>query len=85
MALALATSVTMTPTDDGLVLLDERDGRYFQLNGTGATILRLLIDGMAPDAVAEQLEHRFHADPATAARDVSAFLGALRSAELVTS
>ncbi|USA02001.1 hypothetical protein NCG97_17145 [Streptomyces lydicamycinicus] len=34
-----------TDTDDGTVLLNERTGRYWQLNATGGQVLRQLLDG----------------------------------------
>ncbi len=48
MTLTLKPDVTATDTEDGLVLLDQRSGRYWQLNRSGATTLRLLLDGHTP-------------------------------------
>ncbi|SHN47903.1 lasso peptide biosynthesis PqqD family chaperone [Cryptosporangium aurantiacum] len=84
MSLTLADSVSLTPTDDGMVLLDERTGRYFQLNDTGATILLMLTSGVAEDLVAVELRKRFGVGADTADQDVVTFTAALRSAGLVT-
>ncbi|MFD0392114.1 PqqD family peptide modification chaperone [Streptomyces nogalater] len=40
--------MTTVATDDGLVLLDERGGRYWQLNTTAAAILEHLARGSDP-------------------------------------
>jgi hypothetical protein len=44
MTVRLRADMSATDTDDGPVLLDERVGRYWQLNRTGAFVLRLLLD-----------------------------------------
>lgn len=48
MTLALTPDVTLTDVENGLVLLDQRNGRYWHLNGTGATALRMLLDAAPP-------------------------------------
>ncbi|MGP4110156.1 lasso peptide biosynthesis PqqD family chaperone [Streptomyces sp. 4N509B] len=55
MTLALGPDVVTTDVDDGLVLLDQRSGRYWQLNRTGAVALRRLLDGASLDEVAVAL------------------------------
>ncbi|GAA2734243.1 lasso peptide biosynthesis PqqD family chaperone [Streptomyces nogalater] len=77
--------VTTVATDDGLVLLDERGGRYWQLNTTAAAILEHLARGSDPRATAEHLVSRYGIDQKQAEADVRAFLGRLRSAGLLAS
>jgi hypothetical protein len=79
----LRPEVTATETDDGLVLLDERRGRYWHLNRSGAATLRLLLDGRSPDQVADALVVRFPAAAATAAGDVNRLIDSLRAAGMV--
>ena len=55
MSIALPRDVTATESADGLVLLDQRNGRYWMLNGTGATTLRLILDGYSPMAATARL------------------------------
>lgn len=55
MTLRIRTDVTMTEVDDGMVLLDEGSGRYFQLNRSGAVLLRLLLAGRSADEAAAEL------------------------------
>lgn len=75
----LAPDVTVTEADGGLVLLDERRGRFYQLNPAGATALRLLLDGRPDEEVAAAL-----GDPARALPDVRALTDALLRSGLVT-
>jgi hypothetical protein len=80
----LRTDVSTTNTDNGAVLLDERAGRYWQLNPTGALVLRLLLDGAAPHHIAQTLADRHALSTEQTATDVAALLQHLRTAGLVT-
>ncbi|MFJ4281342.1 lasso peptide biosynthesis PqqD family chaperone [Streptomyces massasporeus] len=77
--------MSTTDTDDGTVLLNERTGRYWQLNNTGAHVLRELLDGQQPAAIATGLANRYGIDAQQAERDVSAVIERLRGSELVIS
>ncbi|MDQ1024147.1 hypothetical protein QF035_001729 [Streptomyces umbrinus] len=55
MSLSLRSDVCATDTADGMVLLDEVTGRYWQLNRTAALVLRGLIDGAEPSDMARAL------------------------------
>ncbi|MER5253048.1 MULTISPECIES: lasso peptide biosynthesis PqqD family chaperone [unclassified Streptomyces] len=55
MSLTLRPDVCATDTADGMVLLDEVTGRYFQLNRTAALVLRGLLDGAEPPDAARAL------------------------------
>lgn len=81
----LHPDVSTTDTDDGTVLLNERTGRYWQLNNTGAHVLRELLDGHQPAAIATALANRYGIDSQQAGRDVSAVIERLRGSELVIS
>jgi hypothetical protein len=84
MTLQLRTDVTTADTDEGMVLLDERAGRYWQLNPTGALVLRLLLNGAALHQIAQTLADRHAVSTEQATADVAAFLTHLRTAGLVT-
>lgn len=84
MTLRLRADVSVTDTDDGLVLLDERAGRYWQLNRTGALVLQTLLDGGTPEDAAEALATQHAVTAERAAADVAALLAHLRAAGLVT-
>ncbi|MGY5132038.1 lasso peptide biosynthesis PqqD family chaperone [Streptomyces nigrescens] len=85
MTLALRDGVSTVTTEDGMVLLDEHTGRYWQLNDNGTLILRRLLDGDTPQTCALRLvrDHpRLTEEQADT--DVAALLESLRMAHLVT-
>ncbi|MBD0669934.1 lasso peptide biosynthesis PqqD family chaperone [Kitasatospora sp. NPDC091335] len=84
MAVQLIPHVTLTPTEDGAVVLDERDGRYFQLNRTGLHILRSLLDGRTAEEIAADLSNLHPVTATQAQADVDRLHESLRTAGLVT-
>ncbi|MBO3679692.1 lasso peptide biosynthesis PqqD family chaperone [Streptomyces sp. NEAU-YJ-81] len=85
MTFSLASHVTSTETDTGMVLLDERTGRYWQLNDTGALVLRCLLAGGTVASAASTLHERFSGAPEAATADVEKLVDALRAAKMVAS
>jgi hypothetical protein len=85
MALRLRSEVTATDTEDGLVLLDERSGRYFQLNQSGTTVLRLLLGGHTHAEVARELAHGTAVTPERCLRDVESLVHTLCTRRLVVT
>lgn len=83
MTITLAPDIAATEVEHETVLLDERRGRYFKLNPTGALVLRTLLGGEDADRAAAVLSERFDIDPQQARADVSALIDALRAARLV--
>ncbi|MGW4914533.1 lasso peptide biosynthesis PqqD family chaperone [Streptomyces sp. NPDC004270] len=84
MSLTLRPHVCATDTPDGMVLLDEVTGRYWQLNRTAALVLRSLIEGAEPPDTARALcavYPRLTAERADA--DTAAITRALTEARLV--
>jgi hypothetical protein len=83
MTLNLRDGVSTADTDYGIALLDEDSGEYWNLNPTGALVLRtLLAGGTSTDAV-QALVERYDVDVGSASRDVQDLLGGLHSAGLV--
>jgi len=83
MTLNLRNGVSTADTDYGIALLDEDSGEYWNLNPTGALVLRtLLAGGTSADAV-QALVERYDVDADSASRDVQDLLGGLHSAGLV--
>jgi hypothetical protein len=83
MTLNLRDGVSTADTDYGIALLDEDSGEYWNLNPTGALVLRtLLAGGTSTDAV-QVLVERYDVDVGSASRDVQDLLGGLHSAGLV--
>jgi hypothetical protein len=83
MTLTLSPDLTATSTDSGMVLLDERSGKYWMLNRTGATALRLMLAGRSAEDAAAEVAAGRDVDPARALADVEALIGSLRKARLV--
>ncbi|MEU8516127.1 lasso peptide biosynthesis PqqD family chaperone [Kitasatospora sp. NPDC048722] len=84
MAVELSPDVTLTPTGSGAVVLDERSGRYFQLNRTGLHILRSLLDGRTAEEIATDLSERYPVTAAQVHTDIDTLRDSLRTAGLVT-
>ncbi len=85
MTVTLRPDISTTNTDDGMVLLDERTGRYFQLNPSGALILDALVNGAELAQAARLLTQRYTVTHDRALADVTALIDHLRTAGLVTS
>ena len=84
MSVTLRADVAMTDTDTGLVLLDERTGKYWQTNSTGAFVLHQLLGGTSGPEVVSLLRTRYSVDAEQAGADVDGLVGRLRSAGLIT-
>src|SRR5437899_1979563 len=83
MTLKLRAGVSTAETEYGIALLDEDRGEYWNLNPTGAMVLRTLLDGGTSARAAEELVERYAVLADTATRDVEELIGELRSAGLV--
>lgn len=79
----LAEDVTLTDTESGAVLLDERTGRYWQTNGTGAIILRAVAHDAAVDDVIRAVRDGFPDATSDLGGDVRRFLEHLEHTELI--
>lgn len=67
----------------GWLLRDERRGRYWQLNGTGALVVQALVDGATPEQGAERLAATRPVTPERATADVRALVARLVKEKLV--
>lgn len=85
MSLAFRPNVSIVDTDYGSVLLDERKGRYFQLNPSGRIVVRTLLEGGDSDQAAGALIEEYDVSRERAEQDVTALVEGLRAAGLVTS
>jgi len=81
----LRDHLTVTDTEYGVVLLDEAHGEYWNLNPTGAVILRAVLEGGTPDDAARALTEEFDVESEAARTDVGELLGQLKSAGLLES
>jgi hypothetical protein len=80
----LCTDISTVETDNGMVLLDERVGRYWQLNHTGAFILRSLLEGATPQDAAKTVAEHYGVSVERATTDVAALVTHLQTAGLVS-
>ena len=83
MTLKLRDGVSTADTDYGIALLDGDSGEYWNLNPTGALVLRTLLEGGTSTDAAQALAESYDVDAGTASRDVQDLLGGLYSAGLV--
>ena len=77
MTLRLRDDVSTADTGTGTVLLDERTGRYFQLNPSGGLILKILLDGGSVADAVSAIVGEYAVDRSRAATDVEALYTAL--------
>ncbi|MCL7496835.1 MULTISPECIES: lasso peptide biosynthesis PqqD family chaperone [Streptomyces] len=85
MSLRMRADVALCETEDALVLLDERTGRYFQVNRTGAMILKELMAGSSVERVAANLARTYPVTLEEASHDVKRLLDQLTEEALVVS
>ena len=83
MTVKLRDGVSAADTDYGIALLDEESGQYWNLNPTGALVLRMLLAGGTSAQAAQALTEEYAVDADTASQDVEDLLGGLHSAGLV--
>ncbi|CAM5338466.1 MULTISPECIES: lasso peptide biosynthesis PqqD family chaperone [Streptomyces] len=84
MAFTLAPHVSSVRTPGGMVLLNARTGRYWQMNDTGAFVLEHLLAGGTTASAADELRSRHPSAAHRVAADAVALLESLQSAKLVT-
>lgn len=85
MTLRFCPEVSTAETDYGTVLLDQRSGRYWELNPTGTLVVRTLLNGGSEEEAIQELVSEFTVDSAQATQDVSTLVEQLRASGLVTS
>lgn len=79
----LTTDTTTMSVDDGLVLLDGRRGKYWQLNASASSTLSMLLDGKTIDDVVADLTRITDAPAERVRRDTEELLSGLLAARLV--
>ena len=83
MTMRLRERVSVTDTEYGFVLLDEDSGEYWNLNPTGALVVRTMLDGGSVADATHRLIEQYAVDPDTAREDVDDLVAGLRGAHLV--
>lgn len=83
MTIRLRDNVSFTSTEYGGVLLDQKAGQYWQLNGVGALALRTMLDGGDTTAAATAVCEVYDTAEDNAVTDIGALLVDLRAVGLV--
>ncbi len=82
MPLRFGADVSTADTDYGTVLLDERNGQYWELNPTGTLVVHTLMAGGDEAAAADALVAEFDIDRSRAEQDIAALVTELRASGL---
>ncbi|MET4783640.1 lasso peptide biosynthesis PqqD family chaperone [Glaciihabitans sp. UYNi722] len=81
--LAIRDEITITPTDDGSVVLDRCSGDYWQLNQTATFILQQIADGLDEPAIIDSLTSLYPDARDSVTNDASAILRGLVEAGVI--
>ncbi|MER6195436.1 lasso peptide biosynthesis PqqD family chaperone [Streptomyces cyaneofuscatus] len=79
----LRKGIAVTTTEYGGVLLDKRDGSYWQLNDTSIIVVETLAAGQAPEAAVERIVAEFDVERAEAESDVAQLTRQLVEAKIL--
>jgi hypothetical protein len=71
--------------DDEIVALDGRKGAYLAINGSGALLWPLLVDGATPEQLVAVLVESYGIDKREAAADTDEFVSALSDQGLLAA
>ena len=85
MRIHLAKHISMAETEFGAVVLNEANGRYWQLNEAGADVLGALLRGEAEVDAARLIGGGDLLPIEDAIRDVGLLVASLRAADLLSS
>ncbi|MBK3586315.1 lasso peptide biosynthesis PqqD family chaperone [Streptomyces microflavus] len=79
----LRKGIAVTTTEYGGVLLDEKDGSYWQLNDTSIIVFETLAAGRTPEAAVERIVAEFDVERAEAEADVAQLTQQLVEAKIL--
>lgn len=79
----LRKGIAVTTTEYGGVLLDERDGSYWQLNDTSIIVVETIAAGQAPEVAVERIVAEFDVERAEAESDVAQLTRQLVEAKIL--
>ena len=75
--------VTMTRTEYGAILLDQKQGKYWQLNPTATMVADALLAGRGVGEAMAEVMRKFDVDQQRAAADVTALVDGMRAAGVI--
>ncbi|MBT2378583.1 lasso peptide biosynthesis PqqD family chaperone [Streptomyces sp. ISL-111] len=79
----LRKGIAVTTTEYGGVLLDEKNGSYWQLNDTSIIVVETLAAGQAPEVAVERIVAEFDVERAEAESDVAQLTRQLVEAKIL--
>jgi len=79
----LRQGVVQQAVGDVLMLMDAKQGRYLELNETGALILSALLEGATAEQAAAQLSASYQVSQPQALEDVNKLTDELMAAQLL--
>ncbi|WP_405507953.1 lasso peptide biosynthesis PqqD family chaperone [Streptomyces cyaneofuscatus] len=79
----LRKGIAVTTTEYGGVLLDEKDGSYWQLNDTSIIVVETLAAGQAAEVAVERIIAEFDVERAEAESDVAQLTRQLVEAKIL--
>ncbi|MFD7852672.1 lasso peptide biosynthesis PqqD family chaperone [Streptomyces microflavus] len=79
----LREGIAVTTTEYGGVLLDEKDGSYWQLNDISIIVVETLAAGRTPEAAVERIVAEFDVERAEAEADVAQLTQQLVEAKIL--
>lgn len=85
MSLEFVDHVSLTETEYGVILLDQKQGRYWRLNPTAALVMNTLRDGGDRQAAVTRVVETFDVDPRRAEDDIVDLLAGMRAAGVLRS
>jgi hypothetical protein len=85
MDLKLREDISSATTEYGMVLLDEREGRYWQLSNTAAIVVEHVGDGRGVEQAIELITQRFDVDEPRVRADVEKLVSQLKQVGIFVS
>lgn len=78
-----STDISARTIGDETIILNLPSSRYFAITGVGTRLFKLLAEDTSVDELFRTVVEEYEVDPATARRDIEAFLDRLRDAQLL--
>lgn len=78
-----STDISARAIGDETIVLSLPTSQYFTITGIGTRVFELLAEETSLDELVETIVAEYDVEPALARRDIEAFLGRLRDAQLL--
>lgn len=79
-----STDISARKLGDETIVLSLATSRYFSITGVGCRVFELLADERSMDELVETIVGEYRVEDAIARRDIEAFVGRLRDAQLLS-